>query len=87
MIKIDITKKLYSLSSKMKLDIKVDIQDGSFVAISGHSGSGKTTFLRILAGLESADGCIVVNGKVFQDKDLFLKPQDRVIGFVFQDYA
>jgi molybdate transport system ATP-binding protein len=87
MIKIDITKKLYSLSSKMKLDIKVDIQDGSFVAISGHSGSGKTTFLRILAGLERADGCIVVNGKVFQDKDLFLKPQDRGIGFVFQDYA
>lgn len=87
MIKIDITKKLYGSDGEMQLDINLEIQEGSFVAIAGDSGSGKTTFLRILAGLENADGCISVSDSIFQDEKTFLQPQKRGIGFVFQNYA
>ncbi len=87
MIKIDITKKLYGSDGEMQLDINLEIQEGSFVAIAGDSGSGKTTFLRILAGLENADGCISVSDSIFQDERTFLQPQKRGIGFVFQNYA
>lgn len=87
MIKINITKKLHGSDGDMKLDINLDIKDGSFVALAGQSGSGKTTLLRILAGLEDADGSIMVGDKIFQDETTFLKPQKRGVGFVFQDYA
>jgi len=69
------------------MQIKINIQEKSFVAISGISGSGKTTFLRILAGLESADGTISINGDIWLNKNKSLSSQKRKIGFVFQDYA
>jgi molybdate transport system ATP-binding protein len=57
------------------------------VSLYGESGSGKTTLLRIIAGLEKCDAIIIANGKIWQDKDLFVPTQRRNIGFVFQDYA
>jgi len=51
--------------------------------VQGSSGSGKTTFLRVLAGLEKAKGVLEIDGKDW----LSLPPQKRSIGFVFQDYA
>ena len=87
MIEIDIKKKLYGSSGEMELDVKLDIKDGEFIAVAGESGSGKTTFLRVLAGLEEAKGNLVVNGKVWLDSNRSLAPQKREIGFVFQDYA
>ncbi|WP_281951697.1 sulfate/molybdate ABC transporter ATP-binding protein [Nitrosophilus kaiyonis] len=83
MIEINIKKDL----KDFLLNINLDIKNGEFLALQGKSGSGKTTFFRILAGLEKAKGSIVVNGKVWQDKNIFLPPQKREIGFVFQDYA
>jgi len=83
MIKIDINKKLDTIN----LDINLHITQGEFVALTGSSGSGKTTFLRILAGLEKASGNITVKNKVWQNEDFILPPQKREIGFVFQDYA
>jgi molybdate transport system ATP-binding protein len=71
----------------MELKVNLEIEMGDFIALSGFSGSGKTTLLRILAGLESANGKIVVNNKIWLDQDIFLPPQKREIGFVFQDYA
>ncbi|NLK67417.1 MAG: ATP-binding cassette domain-containing protein [Campylobacteraceae bacterium] len=71
----------------MMLDVSATLDDGVFLALSGESGSGKTTLLRCLAGLEKSDGFIKVDGEVWQDKKLFLPPQKRRIGFVFQDYA
>ena len=79
MIDININQKL--------LNINTQIKENDFVALSGVSGSGKTTFLRILAGLEDANGTIKVANKIWLDKKQNLPPQKREIGFVFQDYA
>ncbi len=87
MIKIDIDKQLHGATGVMNLDINVDIKKHSFIALTGLSGSGKTTLLRNLAGLEKSNGTIQVDDQVWQDQNIFLKPQKRQIGFVFQDYA
>ncbi len=87
MIEIDINKKLHGASGKMSLEVNLDIKTGEFLSLSGQSGSGKTTFLRILAGLEEAQGNIKVDGEVWLDNTLSLAVQKRKIGFVFQDYA
>lgn len=87
MIKIDINKQLHGSNGEMNLDVNLEIKAGDFVALSGLSGSGKTTLLRILAGLEEASGVIKVDDEIWQNEKIFLKPQNRKIGFVFQDYA
>jgi molybdate transport system ATP-binding protein len=54
----------------------------------GPSGSGKTTLLRLIAGLDQPDeGRVVISGRVLFDETTNLKPEQRHIGFVFQDYA
>ncbi len=83
MIKIGIRKELGDFS----LEISLRIEKGEFVALTGKSGSGKTTLLRILAGLEKASGAIEVEGVKWLDKKVFVPPQKRAIGFVFQEYA
>jgi len=88
MINIDITKKLHGSVGEMSLDINLAIESGDFIALSGKSGSGKSTFLRVLAGLEISKGLVEVDGDIWQNNDgKFLKVQKREIGFVFQDYA
>lgn len=87
MIRIDINKKLHGVEGEMNLEINLKIKDSEFIALTGESGSGKTTFLRVLAGLEKADGEIIVNDEVWQKDKIFLPPQKRKIGFVFQNYA
>ncbi len=87
MIKIDINKEIYAPNMNMSLNIKLNIKQDSFLAISGESGSGKTTFLRILAGLEKAKGEIIVGDEVWLKDKFSLPAQKRDIGFVFQDYA
>jgi len=87
MIEIDIEKRLHGAEGDMLLQMNVSIKKRSFTAISGVSGSGKTTFLRILAGLEKAQGTITVDGEVWLDYRYKKPIQDRKIGFVFQSYA
>lgn len=87
MLHIDIRKELHGMNGKMLLDVNINIKQGDFVALSGQSGSGKTTLLRILAGLEDAEGEIDVFGQTWLSKKKKLPPQERGIGFVFQDYA
>ncbi|HIP62496.1 MAG TPA: ATP-binding cassette domain-containing protein [Sulfurovum sp.] len=87
MLKININKNLHGSNGDMSLDVDLEIKEGSFVALSGHSGSGKTTMLRILAGLEDAKGYISIDDEVWLDGKKVVSPQKRGIGFVFQDYA
>ena len=54
-------------------------------AIYGASGSGKTSLLRCIAGLDRAVGQLRVNGEVWQDESHFLPPHQRSLGYVFQE--
>ncbi|MCZ4497855.1 MAG: sulfate transporter ATP-binding protein [Marmoricola sp.] len=65
-------------------DINVDLPTGQLTALLGPSGGGKSTLLRIIAGLETADsGTVTIEG----NEATHLPPQKRNVGFVFQHYA
>ncbi|HKD96124.1 MAG TPA: sulfate ABC transporter ATP-binding protein [Micromonosporaceae bacterium] len=65
-------------------DVSVDIASGSLTALLGPSGGGKSTLLRVIAGLETPDtGTVVISGV----DATRLAPQRRNVGFVFQHYA
>lgn len=90
MIQLKIQKKLQSASGEMLLDLDFKIKENEFVTLYGASGSGKTTTLRILSGLTTADkGTITVDNTIWLDTDkkIQLPPQKRKIAYVFQDYA
>ena len=90
MIELSLHKKLLSPSGEMHLQIECAIEKGSFITLYGKSGAGKTTVLRILAGLMEPDnGKLKVNNTTWIDtnKKIHLQPQKRKVGFVFQDYA
>ncbi|MGE8186224.1 molybdenum ABC transporter ATP-binding protein [Pseudomonas sp. NPDC086278] len=70
------------------LDVDLQLPGRGVTALYGHSGSGKTTCLRCIAGLEKAEqGFIQINDEVWQDseKRLFVPPHKRAIGYVFQE--
>ena len=68
-------------------DLSFSVKKGQLISFLGESGSGKTTFLKCIAGLEKINsGSISLNSKYLNNKDIFIKPQSRKIGFVFQDY-
>lgn len=69
-------------------DFNMELEKGEILAIIGESGSGKSTMLRIIAGLEEAyKGSMVIGDKnIFSDK-MFIEPENRGVGMVFQDYA
>lgn len=71
-------------------DINLNFPDKGFVSILGQSGSGKTTFLNIIGGLDRyTSGDIVINGKstkTYKDKD-WDSYRNHHIGFVFQSYS
>lgn len=66
----------------------LDIEQGDIVAILGESGCGKSTLLRLISGLEAPhQGSILINGKIMVDDDVFIQPEYRGVGMLFQDYA
>jgi iron(III) transport system ATP-binding protein len=69
-------------------DFSISIEKGEIVSVVGNSGSGKSTLLRIVSGLEDrSKGEIELDGDVLQSSKVFIQPEKRRIGFVFQDYA
>jgi iron(III) transport system ATP-binding protein len=69
--------------------IDLDVADGELVCLVGPSGCGKSTLLRLAAGLETADsGEIQIAGKSMgAGSARLVPPEERNVGFVFQDYA
>ncbi|WP_022662436.1 ATP-binding cassette domain-containing protein [Paucidesulfovibrio longus] len=85
-LEVNLRKKL----PHFELDVKLCCPSGCLTAIVGPSGAGKTTLVRLMAGLERPDqGRISLNGTAWVDtgKRIFLKPQKRKLGLVFQDYC
>lgn len=88
---MDITKSYGSGGSRFQVlnDISVKIEDEDFVVISGASGSGKSTFLNIISGLERSD-----SGNIFYNSTDITKLSDHQltefrkenVGFIFQQY-
>ena len=77
------------LAQKALNDVSLDFRDSEFVAILGHSGSGKTTMLNIIGGLDTADsGDLIINGistEKYKDRD-WDTYRNHTIGFIFQSY-
>ena len=74
--------------SGFALDVDLQLPGRGVTALYGHSGSGKTTCLRCIAGLERAEqGFIQVNDEIWQDSDqqVFVPPHKRALGYVFQE--
>ncbi len=82
-VRLEHVSKVYSEGGGVR-DFSVDIADGEFFAFLGQSGCGKTTTLRVVAGLEQPD-----SGRVyFDDRDVTdLPPEKRDAAMVFQNYA
>ena len=71
-------------------DVNLEIADGEFVSLLGPSGCGKTTCLRMIAGLErNTAGRILIDQEVVSDvgQGIFVPPEKRHVGMVFQSYA
>src|SRR5690554_4843747 len=71
-------------------NLSLEIPDSEFLCLLGPSGCGKTTTLRMIAGLENlTDGEIRIGDRVVDSvaDGIFVPPEKRQIGLVFQNYA
>ena len=85
-LRVKITKKL----PHFELDVAFSCDEKNVLALVGPSGAGKTTIIRMIAGLTRPDsGMISYNDEVWFDgeKGIVRPPQERFLGFVFQDYT
>ena len=88
-VKIDHFYKRYG-SITVVDDFNLQVKDGEFISILGPSGCGKTTTLRMVAGFERAtEGTICIGDTVVSssERGIFVPPEKRGIGMVFQSYA
>ena len=69
-------------------DISFAARRGEILCLLGRSGCGKTTLLRMIAGLDAPDaGVITLNRRNLTHPDAFIAPEKRSVGFMFQDFA
>jgi molybdate transport system ATP-binding protein len=87
LLKIDFKKTFHTSNRTTIIRCYANIQLGVTTALYGRSGVGKSTILRIIAGLSNADsGLINFKGKYWFNDKINLPISDRKIGFVFQDF-
>jgi iron(III) transport system ATP-binding protein len=68
--------------------LDLEVRSGEILCLLGPSGCGKTTLLRLIAGFEAPDqGRVEVGGRVVAGDGVWVQPERRRIGFVFQDFA
>lgn len=85
---LDFRKKLSTESGPLPLDISMEIQEGTMIGLHGPSGAGKTMLLRCIAGLATPDEGIIQSGDdtwFDSNQGLFIPPQKRRLGFLFQN--
>jgi molybdate transport system ATP-binding protein len=90
MLELAIQKQLHTAEGNLTLTVSISVKTGGFATLFGRSGVGKTTCLRCIAGLTEPDqGRIVVDGEIWFDRSrgINIPPQQRQVGFMFQDYA
>ena len=86
-LKVKDLKKYYNQKEPLIKNLNFSVNKGDIISFIGESGSGKTTFLKCLAGLEKINsGSIELNGNILNNGNSFVEPNKRKIGFVFQDY-
>jgi iron(III) transport system ATP-binding protein len=69
-------------------DISLDVERGEIVSLLGPSGSGKSSLLRLVAGIEHpTEGRVRIDGVEVAGPASFIEPEQRRVGMVFQDYA
>jgi len=80
--------KNYNNSVAVINDLSFSVKKGQIISFVGESGSGKSTFLKCLSGLEKPNsGIVSLNDQVINGENVFITPQKRKIGYVFQDFA
>ena len=79
----------YSKATPLVLDdYSMAMAEGEMVGIAGESGCGKTTLLRLIAGLERPlRGKVKIDGWTVADTERFVAPEKRRVGMLFQDYG
>lgn len=90
MIDFNLHKKFHSSQKEVDIRVNAQLEEGKITAIYGKSGAGKTSILRMLAGLLKPDeGIITIGNEAWFDHQnkLSVPPNKRNIGMVFQDYA
>ena len=66
----------------------LEVKKKEIVLIKGRSGQGKSSLLNVVSGLKKPDsGTITCNDVVFNSQNIFLEPEKRNLGYVFQDFA
>jgi len=84
----NLVKKFHGSEFSAVNDISFELQNAEILALVGPSGCGKTTTLRLIAGLERPDsGSIFLNRQLVASDSVFVPPEKRGIGMVFQDHA
>lgn len=89
-VRISLQKKLDGAKGALELEVSLKLPRASFSILAGPSGAGKTSILRMVSGLMKPDkGKVLVDGQSWYNsrKGIFVRPEHRLQGFVFQDYA
>ena len=90
MLEFDLSKQFGKGKSSFLLDVKAELPVGKIIGVFGPSGAGKSSLLRLISGLEKPDrGFLKIKKEVWSDtaQKVFLKPQQRSVGYLFQAYS